>query len=68
MLFGIVIDAKVFPKRKYLLTFFGIICVLTQLMISRRIFDDYESQGLLAFVYNIAAAILDVTIESIIVQ
>lgn len=65
---GIIIDAKLLSKRKYYLIFFGFLSTFMQVVISLNIFTNISHLTYMLFLYNFAAAFLDATIASLVVQ
>ena len=65
---GIIIDAKLLAKRKYYLIFFGFLSTFLQLVISLNYFQGITHLSYMLFFYNFAAAFLDATIASLVVQ
>jgi hypothetical protein len=64
---GVIIDARVLPKRKYYLIVCASICAILQAMVALRVFESHLHNMYLLLIYNIGASMLDVTIESIII-
>lgn len=66
LIYGLIIDSRLVPKRKYYLIFFGILSVLSQFAIG---FGKgwITEHGVVAcmMIYNLSAAFLDATIDSI---
>jgi len=68
MVFGFIVDARIITYRKHYLVVFGIIGVVSQLLVSTATVDDPISTCVALVVYNTAGAFLDATLASIIVQ
>mmetsp|Transcript_5621 Transcript_5621/g.9692 ORF Transcript_5621/g.9692 Transcript_5621/m.9692 type:complete len:112 (-) Transcript_5621:1116-1451(-) len=66
-LFGVMIDSKVVSKRKYILILFGITCTVTQVLQAMKP-DKSQNFVLLAFLFNLGAAINDTTVDTYKIQ
>jgi len=67
MFLGIFIDARLVRKRMYYLLFFGMLATTLQVLISIKWFETDKTLAWSIFLHNVAGAILDVTMESIVV-
>ena len=65
-LFGMIVDARIVPDRKYYLIGFGLVTVYAQAAVFFQPSSVFKA-ALMIFLYNFAGAFLDVTIDSIIV-
>jgi MFS family permease len=70
MLMGILVDTRLIAKRKYYLIGCGFICTILQLFVARSSPTTVSHQNIATclIIYNVFAAMLDVTIESIVIQ
>ena len=65
---GFVVDSDIVKNRNHYLLVFGVIGILMQALIFLNLTNSPQTTGLAMFMYNIAGAFLDTTINSLIVQ
>ena len=65
---GLVVDARVVSNRKHILIFFGLLQAVLEGIIASRFLDDVNKVAALIFIINFGTIILEVTMESILVQ